>query len=595
MSSTKIINVLKDDKFEEILNIFRQSPAKEVIFVLPKKCKSFNDEQHFMVLSHEARNSDKAVSILCSNENTNIYARKYGFDVLLTKSPARKSKITAVNQVPDKTDEEPDEDPMNPVVDYGVDNEIEDEELEDDEADTVSTSNQEYEIITAAARSDIVHPAGKESKNIKLPNRKEKEADVGIQIADDVTDSFKELKEVWKKEGTWARRPSKHSFGFSFPKGRKTMYATLGLGALIVIGLIIYVTTGSAKVIVAPNKKDINSQIKVTASDNFSSVDTVFNKIPGQYFTVEKTISKEFAATGEKDVAQKARGTLTVYNELGQVQPLVATTRFSSADGHVFRTLKSITVPASKGSTPGKIDVEVIADKSGSEYNVPAGKFTVTAFQEKGDTLRASKVYGQSNQAMYGGTNGKAKVVAEIDISKANDEIKKLLKEAIDKDLGSETAGLRVVNSSDIGIIKSESTAKIDEPVDKFTVSITGSIKTVAFRDSDLHLIIAAYVDKNNGLTVVPEKLEISYSSPNISSQGTGNIMDFNVTVKGPGYVKINKDKIVSDLAGKSEAQIKTYLGTASGVDSARVLLSPFWVSKIPKNKDKISLELEYR
>src|SRR3989338_1421663 len=86
MASTKIINVLKDDKFEEILDLFKDSLAKEVIFVLPKTSRAFKNEEHFIILEHEAEKSDKKISLLCSSPDINKLAKKYKFDVLLTKT-----------------------------------------------------------------------------------------------------------------------------------------------------------------------------------------------------------------------------------------------------------------------------------------------------------------------------------------------------------------------------------------------------------------------------------------------------------------------------------------------------------------------------
>ena len=83
MSTTKIINVLKDDKFEEILEIFKSTPAQEVIFVLPKSSKVFSKEEDFQIIEEEAEEHEKSVSILCSNVKINELARKHNFDILL--------------------------------------------------------------------------------------------------------------------------------------------------------------------------------------------------------------------------------------------------------------------------------------------------------------------------------------------------------------------------------------------------------------------------------------------------------------------------------------------------------------------------------
>src|SRR5690348_8263336 len=111
MASTKIINVLKDDSFTEILDLFRATPAEEVIIVLPKRSKAFNKESHFDTLKDTAAETGKTASFLCSNPEVNDLAKEYGFEVLLPRSstPARKApaRVSMVNEIENFYDNPP--------------------------------------------------------------------------------------------------------------------------------------------------------------------------------------------------------------------------------------------------------------------------------------------------------------------------------------------------------------------------------------------------------------------------------------------------------------------------------------------------------
>src|SRR3989338_8958411 len=113
MASTKIINVLKDDKFEEILDLFKNTSAQEVIFVLPKTSRAFKNEEHFIILENETGKSGKKVSLLCSNPDTNKLANKYNFDVLLANNDSKKTSATTKNQTNNMKDEDDDEEGEN--------------------------------------------------------------------------------------------------------------------------------------------------------------------------------------------------------------------------------------------------------------------------------------------------------------------------------------------------------------------------------------------------------------------------------------------------------------------------------------------------
>ena len=155
MASTKIINVLKDDKFEEIFDLFRNTSAKEVIFVLPKTSRAFKNEEHFVILENEANKSGKKISLLCSNPETNNFAKKYNFDVLLAKSE---------NQKPSTDDEDIEqEEELEPKEEEDT------EESEDQIASKLSPAmyqknDDESRIITIATirkgLSDIIKQGG---------------------------------------------------------------------------------------------------------------------------------------------------------------------------------------------------------------------------------------------------------------------------------------------------------------------------------------------------------------------------------------------------------------------------------------------------
>ena len=260
-------------------------------------------------------------------------------------------------------------------------------------------------------------------------------------------------------------------------------------------------------------------------------------------------------------MSRRKPGQITVFNEYGTTpQVLVATTRFQTPDGLIFRTLKGITVPGTKVENgkiiPGSISVEVIADKPGQSYNIQAGKFSIPAFNERSDAGRYEKIYGKSDETMKGGAIGKAKVVTDVDFNTA----KQILSDQVTKDvqdsLKTQTAGLKVINTSAIKLKESESTAKIDEAADSFMMAVSSAIKTVGFKEDDLKGLIKQFVDKTQNLTAIPEKLIINYD--NIAFDETSNTLTFTVNIKGNGYAKVNADEIKTDLAGKNEQGLRT-------------------------------------
>ncbi len=609
MASTKIINILKDDKFEEILDLFKNTAAKEVIFVLPKTSKAFKKEDHFVILENEASKSGKKISLLCSSPDINKLSKKYKFDVLLAKSGDDKPLVTAVNQfISEQNNESTDE----PVEEEGAEEveKLKSEQVEESPRFSPamyredSDDSDEYQLVTISKMRRGLEGIVKQSgKPLKIELQKERPVSLDVK-KDQAYQSVDDIKNVWReqserasvqRENIWTgiNNITKKSFR-NFPKR-----LVVGLGAIsvILLGTIIYMTTGSAKIDIEPHKQPLNVQIKISSSDKFSTIDVGSNKIPGQLFNVEKSASQNFPTSGQKDVAQKARGIVTVYNEYGTApQVLIATTRFQTPDGLIFRTLKGIVVP---GTTvvggkivPGSMKVEVIAEKAGQTYNIPPSKFGIPAFNEKGDLVRYQKVYGQSIDSMKGGAIGQAKVVTDNDFNSAKMALTDQVTKDVEDSLKTQTAGLKVVNFSAIKFQDLQSTAKVDEAADSFTMTAGGSIKTVGFKEDDLKNLIKQYVNKTQNQDVVPEKLTLSYDGVNFDE--SSGIMTFTVGIKGSSYAKIDADKIKADLSDKNETEIKEYFKAAVGIDTAKVILSPFWVKRIPQDKTRTNLQIRY-
>ena len=485
MSSTKIINVLKDDSFAEILALFKSTPAGEVIFVLPKRSKAFQKEEHFALLREAANEVDKIASFLSSDSKINELAQQHDFEILLARASAVKPTNTRLGvKIKSRS---------NPI---SVVNQIE---------------------------SFYEQP---------LTEEEEKPVSVPIQIRHEVEEEEEEQPQV-------SVAPI-----FKRPRKRRLLY-TFGSAGVILVAVLVYLNTGSAQVVINPGITQLNFQLNASAGENIASVNASTLTLPGQTFTVKKSVSQTFNATGSKDVAQKARGSITLYNKTSSAQPLIATTRFESIDGHIFHSLTSVTVPAAKNSaTPGTVEVQVIADKIGSDYNVSAGTFGIVAFKEKGDTAKYQNITGTSSAAMHGGTSGKAIVVTADDFTKAKDLLTVQLKQAISDEAKAQTAGLKVINDADITIDTPISTAVVDDAADTFTMTLNGTLKTAGFKETDLQQLIVGYVNNKYNLDILAEKLTVIYS--NVKFDTTSNTLHMTVAVTGPSYTKVDEQKILT-------------------------------------------------
>ena len=610
---------------DDILDIFRSTFAEEVIFVLPNKSRAFSSQSSFAVLHDESQAVNKNVLILSENLEINALAAKYNFGILANE----KNKINPKKEAPPpeklEKSESFEENPARTQEEANLDEPILNKEIEtEDEAETDIAYNEEIicdyfspeTVLTASPRplksmSDIVNPDTDDSVNVKINKKTEQPVRVEInkalssrQASHNFTKktAIDEIQTVWQRKGTFKKpffSASRSSFSLSsaFSKLSKKALWLYGFAVVIIFGFVLYASIGKAEITIKPRAHSLDFTLKITASDAFLAVDPALKKIPGQLFSVEKKIEDNFDATGEKDVVQKARGKIIVYNEYGTPpQVLIATTRFESENGSIFRTLKTITVPGTtvrNGQiSPGAVEVEVIADKAGDTYNISPGKFTIPAFKEKGDLDRYGKFYGKSTEAMKGGIIGKAKVVTEQDYINAKKEIEEKIAAQAEQELKTRASGLTILKLPQPDIKEIIPSAQIDEAVNTFVVSGTAQIQTVGFKDSDLHNLLIGYIQNLNEVVVLPDKLALRFEE--VKFNEVQKILEFTVLVNGHAYSKINEEKIITDLMGKGEDGIKQYIKNVEDIASAKVVLSPFWVWKVPSDRNKIHIKMEY-
>ena len=125
---------------------------------------------------------------------------------------------------------------------------------------------------------------------------------------------------------------------------------------------------------------------------------------------IEGTIDSIMACLQNKILEEsgtRAHGIITVYNQYSpEPQLIIASTRFESPDGKMFRTQEKIMVPGAQSNDvrtiPGTIDVEVMTDYHGAEYNIGPSNFAIPGFE---GTDKYKLFYGLSNAAMTGGSN----------------------------------------------------------------------------------------------------------------------------------------------------------------------------------------------
>ncbi|MFH1193586.1 MAG: hypothetical protein V1661_01170 [bacterium] len=368
------------------------------------------------------------------------------------------------------------------------------------------------------------------------------------------------------------------------PKPPLRIYRRIGIGFISVTAILLllamYVALSKATIIVEPDVKSVSADLLV----NVKEKDLKDGDILGKIGTVSVSREAVFPSSGNgAEVPAKAQGAATVYNKSSKNQPLIATTRFMSASGILFRLKKDIMAPAG-----GSVKAELVADKEGK-----AGEVGPTTFTIPGLAVGLQKqIYGKSEEAMVGGT-AKSGVITEKDIDDAVKNLTStLLTEAADKlkpllNADGKFAGIvykDLLKSQDISVKPGDQAPdfKVKLALDVVGAAYSAELQNQAGGTLSNMIASDRKLVSSNILELAPmiEKYDLEDKSANLKISLTGNTV---ISADSPVF---DREK----LAGLTTEEVKQYLEKYAGIKSVDIKFFPPWLNRVPRLRDHIQV-----
>lgn len=397
-------------------------------------------------------------------------------------------------------------------------------------------------------------------------------------------------------------RPEEHKFLSRDPRPRqswsvkKTIFS-LAAGGFTLIGLALAVWVlprGTVRIVLHPWPVQINETIKV--STEISAPKNL--GLPGEMISAKRNLEKTLVSTSTVKVLEKAKGKLVIFNGFGTTpQILVATTRFETPEGVVFRLDEKTTVPGGKKGAdgvlvPGQVTVSVTADKAGPESNIsPVEIWRIPGFK---GTPRYEKFYAKSELPMTGGFEGERAAPAEGEVEK----VKKSLAEDLEGVLRGEASVLMSENftllpgAESFRLVRDEVDFDAADP-SKFSVFAEGELRSLVF---ETEMLKTALTDLSAGRLEVEGPLTIrdfsvGYTEPQVD--WVSGSMLFKATGTIVFEEKTNRESLPEKLQGLNEEEVKKVLFDLPGLDRVTVNFWPFWVKTMPTKASKIEVIFE--
>ena len=348
-----------------------------------------------------------------------------------------------------------------------------------------------------------------------------------------------------------------------------------------------------AAITIATKTKTINIDKTVTLIEDSSKVNHEKNIIHSQVQRLEKTRSLEFEATGEKNVGEKATGTVRIKTDPLTILVYGLTvptgTQIKSSGGLIFTTNRTGVIAKGDATALNGIDIPVTAIEGGEKYNGISGSATIGIGNVSSVTFTS---------ATAGGTDKVVKVVTKQDLETAQTKLSQSDNEAVISELKNKfDASAIVVKESfvaEAGEAKSSVAVDNEAPEGKAKLEQTVKYSMIALVRTRLveYLNYVALLQET-GTKIKQKVYETGENSVQFSDfsnkEGVVSVKVFAHLRVGP---EVDVEEVRQFAKGKSYGEIQDQYEKIEGIERVTVDFWPMWVRRVPDNADKITVKI---
>jgi len=543
----KKITVLKDEGIAEVIDRVLEEPGDEVVVVIPKESALGRSMRNFHLLKREADAAGKTVTIESVDENILAFAKESGLE---GSHPLWRGTGGVADIVP--ANEEAGEDPA------------------------------------PKKRSR------KKTEPVKLTVHKEEE--------ESDEEAAKEAETFEEEEGRFFKKRSAPEMGEENEEeeeprrgiSRKLVWG--GIIAVVVVFAVLGVITwsfGHVNIAIDFQKTPWNYEGSVVAGKSIatSTANGAVISIHAAVFSLPKNTTQLFPASGNANVSIKAQGTITIYNAYSSAkQDLVASTRFVTPDGKLFRLVNNVTVPGAQVTNgqivPSSIDAPAVADQAGTSYNVgPVDKLTIPGFQ---GSPKYNAFYGQLKSGTSGGFVGKRAVPTAADIASAKTKVTAVLQANLTSDLTTRYPdNFKILDGATSAQVTKLTANTSTDASGNFSVFGEASLQAIGFDESVLKAFLLSLASEGRP-DFVWNSFTQNYSGVHADfAKGT---VSFSLSALGTLTRAFDENAFKASIAGKSIGDARTAIAAIPGLTDGKISAWPVWLWSIPSNPNKVQI-----
>ena len=561
--ASRLIYLEVDDEITSAAARIRAAEQERLAVVLPHGSRVATSRINFRLLSRDATEHDKRLSIVSADPATRALAASAGLPVFASVAEYEASAgdsaaagpagpVAAVSAVPVVRDESP---PAAPASDG-----------------TLGLVAGAAVVSAADPSSTIRAPIPREATRAPEPRPVVSGGGAG---------------------GTPATsRPAEE--GGSRSRTPWLIGAAILALALLVGAVGAYVLLPSAKIVVTPRPEPITPvHITVVADPNAAAPGGEPPVVPAEQITIPVTVNDTFAATGKRVELTKATGAVRFENrDPTSTNRVPSGSIVSTPDGIRFRTLVTITVPRAElvGLTifPARASVKVTAVEGGPEGNVDAGTIVIVP---KGESSLFLKV--TNPEPTTGGRSDEFTRVTQEDVDGAMASLDLSLQEAFREamaDPAKAPSGSTVFPATGVLGQSTPTVAPgtlVGQEVPSFALGLSATGTVVAADSAPVTAIAVAAIHEaiDPGHELVAGSIDVVVGDAIV----VGQTVSFPVTVTADQIAVLDPAALELMVLGKPIEEARAILEPYGDVE---ISVSPDWSGSIPSFESRVELTI---
>jgi hypothetical protein len=375
------------------------------------------------------------------------------------------------------------------------------------------------------------------------------------------------------------------------------------LGGIIILLLLIgfifaSVALPKATITVQTDATNVNANLNLNLSTSATSLNVANTTLPAKLVQQQKSYTASEVTTGQKNEGNQASGSLALTAQICGTIPSnggpasVPAGNGVSSSGLTFITQQNTSFsqtpsgPAQNhcftydatSSTP------IQAQTGGASYN-GADNFTVAG---------RSDITAQVSQAIGGGTDNIVQTVNQNDITNAKAKVNTndtTVEQALENQL-QQTGYFAIAATYSPGTPTVTPSANVGAVANSVTITETVTYTMFGVHKSDLTTL----VDNNIDSQINTAKQSILDNGINNAvfnvANATATSAQLTMSTKAVAGPQIDVASIKQQSEGQKSGQIQSQLQTDPNVKNVTVKLSPFWITTVPKNPSRITVNI---